>query len=252
MIKIISSNIRFDNPSDGINAWNFRKDLLSKTFTSLSADLICSQEGRIDQLKDLESLLCNYKLEDSHRDWIKERMYPCLYVREISCLRTGDFWLSKTPDVAGSISFNSAFPRLCTWGEFQYETKQFFVFNMHLDHTEESVRIEQAKVAIQEIKKINTNKLPIILVGDYNTGPNSKVHDLLTSSLSLSDPWIKLNQKEESSYHMFKGHFDEGARIDWILISDEFNCEEIKLIKAHKGNVYISDHFPVYAKIKLT
>lgn len=251
MIKIISSNIRFDNPADGKNSWSFRKQFMADTFLSLTPNFICSQEGRVEQLKELESLLTGFKIEDNHRDWIKQRMYPCIYTRDSNCIDSDDFWLSETPEVPGSLSFSSAFPRLCNWIKVRDGENLYFIFNMHLDHTTDDVRFAQAQVAIREISRINLENLPMIIVGDFNTGPDSEIYDLFINKLNLKDPWVDLGLEEESSYHIFRGYLYEGKRIDWILISDHFNCKKIEYLKHQKEKIYLSDHFPVYAEIKL-
>lgn len=250
-IKIVSSNIRFDNPADLDNSWNNRKKILSDDFNSRSLDIICTQEGRETQLRELEGLLSEFKLQDSHRSWIDNRMYPCIFTRALSSKQSNDFWLSKTPAKAGSISFNSAFPRLCTWAKLVIEGNEILVFNMHLDHTTDDVRENQINVAIDEIKTINKECLPLIVCGDFNSGPNSNIYKTLIHRLDLLDPWTEHQLAEESTYHLFRGEFLEGKRIDWILHSKEFTSKKIELIKTNKNNIYISDHFPVYAELDL-
>ena len=80
-------------------------------------------------------------------------MYPSLFVRseQMSVKKSGDIWLSETPLIAGSKSFKSAFPRLCTWASvmwFQVEGDKskgepLFIVNCHLDHVLEETRIRQ-------------------------------------------------------------------------------------------------------------
>ena len=68
----ITSNIRFDNPDDGLNAWPHRKSLLAQTLLAHSPDIIATQEGRFHQLKEfgvmslaiLSKLVATRKQED--------------------------------------------------------------------------------------------------------------------------------------------------------------------------------------------
>ena len=110
-MRIISSNIRFASSTDGLNSWENRKKFLTELFNNFDADIIASQEGKKDQLYELSDLLPNLQLVDQHRDWIPERMYPCIYFnkKKLSYLSSGDIWLSKTPSEPGSKSFNSPF-----------------------------------------------------------------------------------------------------------------------------------------------
>lgn len=254
-INLISSNIRFDNPHDGKNQWKNRIDLLTSTLLDFSPDIICTQEGRETQLRELESSLGNYKLIDENREWMEQRMYPCIYLKNtsFSLLRSGDIWLSETPLVPGSISFNSAFPRLATWCELMHSTgKSLIVVNVHLDHILESTRVSQINVLLTEINSINTSNLPIILCGDFNSSPDDEVRkNINIKKPKLYDPWMRKNLPEESSHHRFDGRQEIGHRIDWILIDNSISCSEIYLDKAHSNGLFPSDHFPLKAKLNL-
>ena len=151
MLNIFTSNIRFENPADGKNDWPFRKGLLSNILNSYDAHIICSQEGRKSQLMDLNSLL-NSNIVDSHRSYISERMYPSIFISDdIKIDKSQDIWLSDTPNIAGSKSFNSMFPRLCTYIRFSYMNKKFILVNTHLDHVKDTTRLEQIKVLVTEM-----------------------------------------------------------------------------------------------------
>jgi endonuclease/exonuclease/phosphatase family metal-dependent hydrolase len=155
---LISSNIRFDNPADGVNAWPHRRSLLSEILLKHSPDIIATQEGRYSQLVDFNELLRDFEIVDHHRSWIKERMYPTFFIRKntFELIKSEDLWLSETPHVAGSASFGSAFPRLLTWMKIQPKDtdKNLIVVNTHLDHVKSETRLEQVKVLGKEIKKL--------------------------------------------------------------------------------------------------
>lgn len=38
---------------------------------------------------------------------------------QLRLVRSGNFWLSDTPDIPGSNSWHTSFPRLATWGLFE-------------------------------------------------------------------------------------------------------------------------------------
>lgn len=253
-MKIVTSNIRFANITDGKDSWDNRKSFLALTLLRKKPDIIGSQEGRRPQLREFESLLDGFTINDSHREWLNERMYPCLYSRDnelTRVLESGDFWLSETPDIAGTKLQQSAFPRLCSWVKYCNLSIEFLVFNVHLDHTTDEVRMLQVKILSEEIKKINTDSLPIVLMGDFNSSPLSDVYKFILKELSLIDPWKSLNKVEETSYHQFRGVFDGGFRIDWILHSPEFTCLDVQLLKDNEKGYFPSDHFPLFCDIIL-
>jgi endonuclease/exonuclease/phosphatase family metal-dependent hydrolase len=251
-LKIISSNIRYDNPEDGEHSWENRKPLLLKIFHDFNPDILGTQEGRELQIKNLARSL-SLKLVDRHRQWIQERMYPCLFINEdkIQVHKSGDIWLSETPEISGSKSFKSSFPRLCTWMHITHikSHQDYFVINTHLDHVLEETRIQQVNVLINEIQKMNKLQLPIILLGDFNDSPKGAIRKTLIERLNLFDPWIKLGQPEETSHHGFRGSNETGDRIDWILIPHSFVIEEIQLEKRSFNDVFPSDHYPLLATV---
>jgi endonuclease/exonuclease/phosphatase family metal-dependent hydrolase len=251
-MNLISANIRFDNPLDNENAWKNRRTLLAKCLKEFEPDIVGTQEGRKDQLKDLSSLLTNLKMADSHRNWIPERMYPTIFYnpKTVTLKETGDIWLSKTPYEDGSKDFDSLFPRLFTYLKGTHEEKEFFLVNVHLDHLKETTRASQIKVLLEELKK----KAParIILLGDFNEGPTGMVRAILKRELpDIYDPWIKLSFPEEGSHHKFKGILEDAQRIDWILLDKSISCENIFFDKSNENGIYPSDHFPLKAQIIL-
>lgn len=252
-IHLMTSNIRFANTLDGLHQWTVRKELLAQIFKSFSLDLLGTQEGKKEQLKELASTLPHLKLIDGHRTWISERMYPCIFVnpQSVDVHSSGDIWLSKTPDVPGSVSFKSTFPRLCTWAQITLKSSgmKMMVVNTHLDHVLSSTRKKQIDVLIKEIKKINLN--PLIVMGDFNESPDTDIKKNLMKKLNLKDPWTEKNYPEETSHHGFKGVLASGGdRIDWILIPKNFECQTIALQKtSFENNLYPSDHYPLLATV---
>lgn len=253
-LSLITCNIRFDNPSDGANAWPLRRDFLSETLLKHSPDIIATQEGRFDQLKELNSSLRDFHLLDEHRSWIKERMYPTFYLRNerFEVLTSEDLWLSETPNLAGSLSFDSAFPRLFTWVRVQPKgsDKNLLLVNTHLDHIKTETRIAQARVLIQEVKRVATPMDHVCFMGDYNEAPDLEVRKILNESFELSDSWKKFNKSEETSHHSFKGVFPEGSRIDWILVDKRVEIVTSLMDKSERNGLYPTDHFPIITKIR--
>lgn len=255
-IKIACSNIRFDNPKDGNHDWNGRRNILADIINDFNPDLLGTQEGRRPQLEDFDSLLENLAMVDHHRDWIPERMYPSIFIdpKKIAVKDSGDIWLSETPKIPGSKSFQSAFPRICTWikGEFKNSNVPFLYLNCHLDHVLESTRHEQILVLIHESKKINNENLPIILSGDFNEDPKSRVREKLSEYYpNLYDPWMRLGKEETSSHHKFDGEAEDGSRIDWILLDKTFEAKDCFLDTKSVKGIYPSDHYPLLAKLEL-
>lgn len=253
---LISSNIRFDNPADGANAWPHRRTLLTETLLVHNPDIIATQEGRFNQLKDFEKLLSDYVIVDEHRSWIGERMYPTFFLRKdkFEILKSEDLWLSETPGIAGSLSFGSAFPRLMTWMKIQPKNSDVNILfiNTHLDHVKAETRHEQIKVLVSQVAKLKDQATRLVIMGDFNDSPEGQVRDIITNSFpELCDSWKKFNSVEESSHHAFSGECQNGSRIDWILVDKKFKLKNCFLDKSTYAGKYPSDHFPVVCEIIL-
>tara|TARA_R110000868_G_scaffold155691_6_gene382142 strand:- start:8929 stop:9714 length:786 start_codon:yes stop_codon:yes gene_type:complete len=256
ILRIASSNIRFANPADGDNDWHNRCQLWRSLIDSFSPSILGTQEGRKPQLDEVTELLPTLVRATAHRDWIDERMYPCLFFdpKIFSLHASGDAWLSETPEIPGSKDFESAFPRLCTWASLIHlnTNKKFFVVNTHLDHVKDETRAHQIDVLIDTIEKENDECAPIILMGDFNEDAFSNVRKKINTRLpSLIDCWQSFGHAEESSHHKFCGHNENGARIDWILTDKSIEAVSISLDKSHQGKIWPSDHFIVKAEFKL-
>jgi endonuclease/exonuclease/phosphatase family metal-dependent hydrolase len=257
MLKLISSNIRFDNPADGKFSWNFRKEFLVERLSDFQPDIIGTQEGREPQLRELESLLRSYEIIAGHRQWIEERMYPCLFVKkgQFQLIKSGDIWLSETPHIAGSSSFQSAFPRLCTWSVLAHTQRpldHFLIINTHLDHVLDFTRVRQVQVLISELQN-ELEKFPTIIMGDFNESPDGETRKVLTKhSVSLIDPWNILKNTEHASYHQFNGNNLHQQRIDWLLHTPHFEPQSVELDTSHKDGLYPSDHFPLKVQLILS
>jgi endonuclease/exonuclease/phosphatase family metal-dependent hydrolase len=245
-------NIRYSNDHDGKHAWINRKPLLQKFLNENQLDFFGTQEGRETQIKELAEKL-NFKIIESHRNWISERMYPTLFysTSKYVAIESDDFWLSLTPQIAGSSSFNSSFPRLATWARLRcISTNEIYmVINTHLDHVCSKTRIEQSKVLVSEIQKCIQINDKIILLGDFNDSPKSDVYNYICEKLMLIDHWVLKKIPEVTSHHSFNGPGTAGSRIDWILCSNNFDCINIYLEQNSSNGIYLSDHFPLVATL---
>jgi endonuclease/exonuclease/phosphatase family metal-dependent hydrolase len=253
---LITCNIRFDNPDDGPNAWSYRRQLLTETLLRYTPDIIATQEGRYAQLMNMAELLPDFELIDAHRSWIKERMYPTFFARKkkFEIFKSEDLWLSETPEIAGSHSFGSAFPRLLTWVKLRPvdSRKNLLLVNTHLDHVKQETRLGQINVLTQEVKNVWQDDSSIVFMGDFNASPVSEERKLIHENFNgIQDSWKLFNQHEETSHHRFTGQMENGSRIDWILVDSRLKVESSLMDKTHCDGRYPTDHFPIVCTISI-
>src|SRR5690349_20912672 len=116
-IKVMSFNIRYGSAPDGLNAWPFRRELLFKTIENFDPDLLGLQEVLPFQRDQLIERLKSDDFVGVPRGDGKTtgEIAGIMFRRErFEKLRAGHFWLSPTPDVAGSKGWDAALPRIVT------------------------------------------------------------------------------------------------------------------------------------------
>jgi len=192
-------NIRFDCPTDGPFRWAHRSNMVASMVTFHKADIVGMQEVLLHQLQDLErSFKNNYKWigagrEDGH---MGGEFVPIFYKEsKLELIESGNFWLSETPSIPGSLSWGAACPRMATWGVFHTKCskapKKYLMFvNTHLDHMSEVARIEGVKLIKQmiasQLSRIHQTGVGIVVVGDLNATENSAPIQSMTAPVDAA------------------------------------------------------------------
>ena len=252
-MRVMTFNIRFENDRDGNNAWNYRRDLVVKLIEQYSPDILGTQEGRVSQLDYLEENLSDYQMHAPSRVLDDTCQYPTLFFRKdlFRIMEGNEFWLSKTPEIHRSKNWDSAFPRMLSTAmvEDVKSSQLFSVAVTHLDHMGQSARVEQSKIIA---RWINNQLDAVILMGDFNDGPDSETHAVLANeSTGLLDSWQTLHRpegEESFTHHAFTGT-PRKSRIDWILTTVPPYVEEVRIVHDRFDGRYASDHFPYYADL---
>ncbi|HKG22279.1 MAG TPA: endonuclease/exonuclease/phosphatase family protein, partial [Blastocatellia bacterium] len=157
-VRVMSFNIRYNNAEDKENAWPNRKRMAASMFRFHHVDIAGIQEALKGQIDDLELLLpgfawCGVGRSDGKAEG---EFSAILYRKErFKLLESSTFWLSETPEVAGSKGWDASLPRIVTWARFRdTQSKQtFFVFNTHFDHRGSRARAESARLLLARIEK---------------------------------------------------------------------------------------------------
>ena len=255
-LRVMSYNIRYDNPEDGRNAWSQRKERVANLIRFYQADLIGLQEVLYRQLTYLEGQLDGYGRIGVGRDDGKQKgeFSPIFYAQEkLELLDNGTFWLSETPD-RPSVGWDASMERIATWGQFRYRATgdTVFFFNTHFDHRGEQARQESAQLLRQRINK-QANNYPVILTGDFNSDPQSVPYQLLTDDKDLRDALTISEIPPVGPDRSFSG-FDvtdslPGERIDYVFVTPQFSVQRHAIITSFSNGHFPSDHLPVVADL---
>lgn len=259
-VRVMTFNLRYDTPNDGPNAWPHRKDLAASMIRLHRADLVGVQEALRHQLDDLTQRLPGYAWVGVGRaDGREGGEYSAILYRtdRFELLDSGTFWLSETPAVPGSKSWDAAIERIATWARFtDRETgKTFFHFNTHFDHIGAEARAESAKLILQRIADI-AGARPVVLTGDFNATDASEPYRVLTGAapggpLALRDALHASEHGHHGPTSTWNGFeaVQPGQRIDYVFTSEGVRVRQhAALIDTWDGR-FPSDHLPVLAEI---
>ena len=242
--KAATINLRYENEEDQY-AWSERKTRLRDLLFDRRPDFFATQEGRQSQLYDLAQLLeGDYVLLDQHREYDPLRMYPCLFVqKDWQVLGTMDRWLSETPEVSGSKSFGSRWPKLAVLAKIKRSNQKstLAIGSFHFDNVCTEARPKQAQVLLEEIAKAYPGE-NYILMGDANDAPKSPTLEVLRQE-GFCDPWTWA--ETPITYHAF-GERKYYSRIDYILFKSSSYGLRAKYVDDRKDDYY-SDHYYVSA-----
>jgi endonuclease/exonuclease/phosphatase family metal-dependent hydrolase len=116
-LQVMTFNIRYNTAADSLNAWPYRRDNLASQVLFHEVHLLGVQEALHDQMVDLQKRLSAFRYVGVGRDDGKEKgEYSAIYydTTRLQVLLSGTFWLSLTPEVAGSKSWDAAITRIVT------------------------------------------------------------------------------------------------------------------------------------------
>ena len=256
-MNIVSFNIRYNTPNDGINAWPNRAEMVTSLLQFHDADIFGLQEALYKQITDIQKELPDHKWFGVGRDDGKKRgeFSPIFYNKsKFILIKNGQFWLSENCDEPG-LGWDAACNRLVTWGKFQSKItgKQFLVFNTHFDHRGEEARKNSAFLIRDKIKEISGNQgLPVILTGDFNLTPESEPIQLIkgfmkdSREISETHPYGPVG-----TFTSFDWNAPMEKTIDYIFVQGGIKVLKYAVLTDSKEQRFPSDHLPVFVKVQL-
>ena len=253
-ISVMTYNIRLDIASDAENAWPNRKDFLLSQVQFYAPDFLGTQEGRPNQIADIQERLTDYAFIGHGRDGGNNGEYSAIFYNKIKFKLEKDatFWLSETPEML-SKGWDAAYPRICTYGLFKSlkTKKRIWVVNTHLDHVGQQARIQGMKLIRDKIAQINTHNYPVILTGDFNVEPDNILITDLSKEMLNTEAVAKMTFGPKGTFNGFKFFEPVTIKIDYIFISKSsgFKVEKYAVLSASDNLRYPSDHFPVYVEM---
>lgn len=270
--NILTCNIRVPLPEDeaGGNGWPARRDLCVDVIRAQKPDVVCMQEVMREPMQDLQRAFPafgSFGFEGPEMDARKVGYQgiaknPILYSRErYDLVSEGGFWLSETPHLPGSLSWESARARHVNWVRLRDRAsgRQFRVLSTHLDHVSQHAREEQIKMILAEAA-LYASDFPQVLAGDFNAGADNPV-----LKLALAASWTNTRTAapgppdEGNTTHGFLGakyvpKTEAGRKrgpIDFILTHGPVSTLAWKIVRDSRDGHYPSDHYFVSARVAM-
>lgn len=256
---VMSFNIRYDNPKDGVQNWHNRKENVVRMLHFYEVDIIGMQEVLNTQLQYLKENLEQYNSIGVGREdgKTKGELAPILYKKErFEEIESGTFWLSETPKKV-SKGWDAALERIATWAIFldKNNNTEFVFINTHFDHRGHEARIESSRLIKKKAHELAGTR-PIILTGDFNLTPESEGIKLLLKP-EKSNSFLNSSEIAKYTYGPnwttcgFDGRpFDKRKVIDYVFVKGIKRVNRYAVFAEMLNEIYLSDHCPVFVDLE--
>lgn len=256
-MNIITFNIRYNTPNDGVNAWPNRIEMVTGLLKFHDPDFFGLQEALIGQIEDIQNNLTDFEWIGVGRDDGEKggEFSPVFFNKtKFILIEQNTFWLSETPEIPGK-SWDSSLNRIVTWGRFKSKVtgKQFMVFNTHFDHRGVEARKQSAILIRKKIEEMTKDRnLPVILTGDFNLTPDQEPISLIKKYLSDSrEVTEQPPYGPVGTFNSFDWNAPMEGRIDYIFVQGNIKVLKYAVLTDSKEQCWPSDHLPVFAKVQL-
>ena len=275
-MMLMSSNVRFasarsksDNPDKGDRDWTNRRSAYYTMLNTLKPDIVGLQEAEQEQVVDIKNNCQGYSHvgygRKSGKDITssfssfeqllgkKHGESTTILYRTDKFTKHSDGWFchSNTPNVADSYfpGTEDEQPRISTWVVLTHKDtgKKFFYLNTHTCLYDEPMQ-KEIKLIRDKVAELNKENLPVILSGDWNLVEDDSWMTPITDNYLSARKTAPVTD-DCYTYHWWEST-DDKKQIDHIFYLG-LECFEFHTVNQKWDGLYISDHYPIYAKFNL-
>ncbi len=263
-VRVMTYNIRLDTESDGVNQWKNRTGKVFDLIKKNNPDVLGVQEAMHNQMMDLKNNLNGYDFVGVGRDDGKEEgEYSAIFYKKdkYEVIKQKTFWLSETPEVRGSKSWDAAITRVVTLAVLKDKAtgKSFAYLNTHFDHLGKEARKNSAKLIKILIAGFNAgvsaaekySDLPLIVSGDFNSEPTDEPYQTMVDGKDVTLFDSRPSDDLTGTFCGFEVNGMKCKKIDYVFHSKHWKATAYHVIQHHDGKYYPSDHLPVMATFTL-
>lgn len=254
-LNIATWNLRMNTASDGLNAWPQRKELVKSLVRYHDFDVMATQEGLPDQIADLDGMAEYAHVGVGRDDGKQAGEHSAIFFKRqrFALLRSGDFWLSQTPDRPSLGWDATCCHRIVSWAQLRDRQtgRSFYFFSAHFDHEGEVARRESAKLVLNKVREI-AGTAPVIVAGDFNSVPETE--QIRTMQAALRDAFDASEKPVYGPVGTFNGfHIDSplNERIDYIFVSPQVRVLNYAALTDSRNGRFPSDHLPVLVRAEI-
>ena len=252
-------NIRLQNDGDeqAGYGWSVRRDRVADYIKSHKIDIIGMQEVLHAQLEDLLARMPEYDYVGVGRHDGKQagEYSPVFFLKDrFDVLEKGNFWLSETPEVPGSIGWDAALERVASYAKLKDKKtgKVFMAVNTHFDHVGVTARRESAKLIMSKIQEIVGDQ-PAVVTGDFNVTEDDEAYKtMISNEFKMNDSYHMTTNNTGPNYtwHEYcRLPLNKREKIDFIFITPSIKVSHTH-IEEPNPEALLTDHNPHWADLE--
>jgi len=197
-VRLMTFNLRFDTKSHPCMALDVRGAHLIEVIQKYTPDSISFNEATNDWMNYLNAQMTELGYSHVSSGLSSVQTYPLptgldnrqqnpifYQSAKYDLLESDTFWLSETPELKGSVSWDSSCVRICTYAVLKNKESGaiYAHFGTHLDHISEKARQNSILVIESYIRAIykKYGEIGIVLSGDFNDTNQSTTYNSILS-----------------------------------------------------------------------
>jgi len=247
--------------------WGNRRPLVWQVIRAHRPDVLALQEALAGQLDDFaREFGRDYAwVGHGHSGPRSGEILPVAWRRDrFDLVARHFFWLSPTPQVAGSKGWGGRFARIVTAVRLRERAtgRELVVLNNHweADNDLMEARRESARLLLRRTAGLPPG-LPVLLVGDFNVVPTRprrrEPYRLLVEDgtpPAFRDAWLAAAERRgpDTTTNRLRPApgLQAGERKDWVLFRGPLVPRRVTVDEFHRDGIYPSDHLPVVVEFE--
>lgn len=237
----------------GSHVWHDRIPLVVQTIRTWDADTFGVQEAHWEWMQKLCDQFPDYSYVGIGRDdGKKDGEFATVFYKTAlyEPIDQGHFWLSETPERAGSLGWDAACIRICSWVRLRDKVsgQEFVHMNTHLDHVGKTAMKKGAQLLCERASAFPA-ELPVILTGDFNATPESDAIRAITHGGFRDVRDLVPTPDRAPTFHGFDPDASKHVLIDYIFLKGNVTAKTMHVFREPINGAPASDHYAVGAEL---